>query len=181
MQLNKKTLTISIVLILAVFFMEYDTTDTDTNKRPPKTVQALSDNIFEMFHKIYDTNNTSSIYWGFKKTKTKQEEQNTTKSNQKTFNVTKKKNENLLCIEESCYRLLGIYSKSENSYITLYNKKLKNKINSYKEKETLEKSIIVATINTHDVLFADTNTSRQWKFEIFDVNATAYKPKEPKQ
>lgn len=177
MNLNRRNILTFSLFLLLVFFMEYKSAKFDKFELPSKTVLSLDDKIFDMFKQKYKTNRDFNRYWGFSEEKAKMDikENNTTT---RLLKVTKKEGENRLCIASSCYRLLGIHYINSNAIVTLYNKKFKKRVKDYSLHETLEANITIDAISSHSVLFKELNSSRSWKFKLFDVNQTKYKPKD---
>lgn len=178
MNLNKRHVSIFFFFLLLVFFMQYKSSKFTEYKLPSKTVLSLDTKVFNMFSKRYETDKDFNPYWRFSKEKVDllTKEKNTTTA--ELLNVTKKKGENRLCIASSCYRLLGVYLTNSSAIVTLYNKGLKKRVKEYSLHDTLESNITIDSITSHSVLFKELNSSRSWKFKLFDVNQTKYKPKD---
>jgi len=180
-KLSKKAIILFLLLLIAIFFMQYDFFKSNSYKLPSKSITYFDANIFKMYNKEYNTSIDTNPYWGFAKDSSMFKENNETNQTDSTSMLTKvdkKKDTNVLCITSSCYRLLGIYYNENNASITLYNKDFKNKIKAYTINDTIKESIIISDIKSTEVLFKDINSTREWHFEIFDVNTTKYKPKE---
>ena len=165
-------------MLIAVFFMQYNFFTTNSYKLPPKSIDYFDKNIFDSYTKEYNTSIDTNPYWGFSKDMSMFTEDNETNTTSILTEVSKKEGSNVLCITSSCYRLLGIYYNDDNVSITLYNKEFKNKIRAYTINSKIKENIIIDNITSTEVFFKDTNSSRAWHFEIFDVNSTKYKPKE---
>lgn len=178
MSTNKKKILIFILLLLGVFMSEYEMIDSKKSELSSSTILYLDENLFNMFHKKYETAKDTGIYWGFEPEalEKKKKDINTTKS--KLLKVNKKEMQNILCIEDTCYRLLGIYKEQNVSKISVYNQDLKAKIATYKSNDTLQESLVVKTIKHNSVVFQDKDSNRTWQFKLFDVNQSMYKPKE---
>jgi len=178
MKPSKKVIMLFLLLLIAVFFMQYDFFKSNSYKLPPKSIKYFDANIFKMYTKEYNTSIDTNPYWGFSKDKSISNDINETNTTTILTKVEKKKGSNVLCITSSCYRLLGIYYNDKNASITLYNKDLKNKIKAYTIHDIVQENIIINDITSREVVLKDINSTREWHFEIFDVNTTKYKPKE---
>lgn len=177
MKLTNKNLGIFAFIALLIIYAEYSTSKFESYTLPSKSILHLNENLFNSYTKQYKIDKDLNRYWGFKKEVL--EEDKSEDNNSKTIiQITKKKNQNVLCIDSSCYRLLCIHYNTKEALVTLYNKNLKERVKDYKIKESLEHDIVVKSIRSHSVEFIDLNTSRSWKFKIFDVNQTKYIPKE---
>jgi len=176
MNLKKKIL-LSLLLSLGVIFMQYESSNQKNFTLPQKTLLSIDEKVFLNFSKNYDVNRELNRYWGFQKEKSEQKELvelNATKTTQ----VEKTKGQNQLCIENSCYRLLDIHYRGSKAMITLYNANATQKIKEYSLHEELEANVSIQNITSSSVLFQEAATPKTWKFTIFDVNETKYKPKE---
>lgn len=178
MKINKKSILIFSILALLVTYMQCTSNRPTDYTLPNKSVLYLDETIFELYDKKFDTTKDLNRYWGFAKEKTLLEEKDFNSTKAKITQVTKDKDKNVLCIKSSCYRLLGIHNNKEKTFVTLYNKDLKEKVKDYTRGETLELDILIADISSNSVIIKDLNSSRTWKFKIFDVNQTKYIPKE---
>ena len=175
---NKMIILVSILAAIAILINQYNISDISTYTKPQKEILDLDKTIFEMYQKQYNIVNSQNTYWGIK-------EDIEILPDIKDLNITTKltlvtKNKNVICIEQSCYRLLGIYQDKGVFSVSLYNKDLKYKIKTYIKKEQLELDVIVSDIKQNKVEFLDINSTRRWNFKIFDVNQTKYKPKDIK-
>ena len=173
---NKMIILDSILAGIGILINQYNISDISTYKKPQKEILDLDKTIFEMYQKQYNIVNSQNTYWGIK-------DGIEILSDIKDLNITTKltlvtKDKNLLCIEKSCYRLVGIHQDKGLFSVSLYNKDLKHQIKTYVKKEKLELNIIISDIKQHKVEFLDINSSRKWDFKIFDVNQTKYKPKD---
>lgn len=164
-------------MIPLVALYEYEFLNDKEYNLPPRDILVLDKSIFDLFYKKYDTTKDTNVYWGYAKAKKIQKKAKEKKAKEK-IKVVYKKDENLLCISSSCYRFLGLYYSKNTAHITFYNKDTKEKVKSYIKKEILQDDIFIAAIGTNNVLLKEKNSSREWKFEIFDINTTKYKPKE---
>ncbi|MEA3521616.1 MAG: hypothetical protein U9R50_01435 [Campylobacterota bacterium] len=126
----------------------------------------------------YDENISQNFHWGLPQAKpTLLQETNETILKSTLVKVEKKEHQNLLCIEESCYRLLSIARTDQDYEAILYNANKKKKIKAYHLNTFLEKGIFIDDISNFKVSFEDNSSQRKWQFKIFDVNQTQYKPK----
>lgn len=176
MKQNKKLFILFTFLIIVIFFLNYEFLESKKNELPSKSVLSFDKKVFEQFHKKFDINQSTNRYWGIAEDAVVEEEILELNSSKQT-QVSKEEGSNVLCISESCYRLIGVHQDKESTCVSLYNKNLKERVKDYRENEILEEDIIVKSIDSNRVLFAELNTTRVWNFKIFDVNQTKYKPK----
>lgn len=176
--MSKQNISLLAILLLIVFYAEYEFFDSKDYKLPSKIVEEFDANIFKMYSQEYNASVDANPFWGFAKEIVVSDDVNETNTSTYQTEVTQEEGKNVLCISASCFRLLGIYHKGANLSITLYNKDLKEKIKAYSASDTLQDGIVVDTIHMHEVILKDVNSSREWHFKIFDVNQTKYKPKE---
>ena len=161
-----------------VFFIAYDFFPKSKIDFTNKVILELDTKKFQAYTKIFDINKSFGYIWGIKdEVKKISQDINKTKTTAyKELKVEQKNNQ--LCIEKECFRLLGFFVKKEKLYISFYNKNIKHKIASYTLGECLYKTICIKEIKNTNVVIEDDNTSRSWKFKLFDVNITKYKPKD---
>lgn len=178
MKISRRTIIVFLLLCIAVFFMQYDFFKSNTFRLPPKSIHFFDKNIFDTYKEEYNTSIDTNPFWGFAQDMSKFKEKNETKTTILDINVTQKEGTNVLCIVNSCYRLIGIYYNNTNARITIFNKTFKTKIRDYRLHDILQDGIAVSKITSTKVFFEDVNSTRKWHFELFDVNSTKYKPKE---
>ncbi len=180
MKYSKKSFLFFFVIALFILLKEYYSLSDKQSLRLPKPILTLDTGILDSYLKTYDDNRSLNWYWGFtKEKKVKVSDGNKTVKQLKSGpNIYQPKGENTLCIDNSCYRLVGIHYSKNRAFVTLYNKKLKKRLKDYSVKETLEANISIAAIRSNSVIFADQNKTKSWKFQLFDVNTTQYKPKD---
>lgn len=169
-------ITLGVAILSLIFIFDIFTSkEKDADKRVA-TAPQIDKNNFSGWLKEYDENISKAQQWGFApkvKTKPTVEEKK-----EKITLVTYTKDQNLICIEKSCYRLLAIKNIESEFEAVFYNKDIKNKIAQFKRGDRVEKSIYIDEISSSNVLLEDNETQREWKFTMFDVNTTKYKPKE---
>ncbi len=170
-----------LVLVLIVFF-EYKKDDTtltqNANMHYKLEKNQELDSFLLSYVKIVENNITLNKLWKIvpKKVKVKPKvEDNKTKEIQLIEVTLKNKT---LCIEKECFRLLGIFQKSKHKYASFYNEKSKERVKEYLVGESLYASIKIKSIVKKRVVFSDTNSTREWNINLFDVNSSKYKPKE---
>jgi len=178
LNIKKQNLIIFLLLLITVFFLKYEFKDEGNYKLPIKNIFYIDEEVFNMYNKHYDIEKKRNIYWGFSKKISIDEVVNEKSFDADEIIVSQKEGDNVLCIESSCFRLIGIHHNAKVSSVTLYNKDFKEKVKVFTANSMLKNSIIVGKIESHKILFKDLNSSREWQFEIFDVNDTKYKPKE---
>ena len=144
-----------------------------------KAIKPFHNQIITMYQEQFDTNQTYGYLWGIQDLQQKSDVNETVErqdTNTSILAVTQEKGK--ICIAENCYRFLGFYYKAGVPYISFYSKKFKKGLKDFTLKETLDKTLYIKEIKQNRLFIADTNTSREWQFQLFDVNATKYKPKE---
>lgn len=164
----------------AIFFFAYDFFPTKKYATHEKDILQVDSKAFTKFTKDFDTNRSFAYMWGMKEKVVKVKELNNTKvsdTNTTTWKIKKEKNQ--LCIDANCYRFLGMYHKKGKNYVVFYSKNIpKNHIAAYKAKEMLQEPLYIKEIQRNHFSVAQTNTTKEWQFDIFDVNVTKYKPKD---
>ncbi len=178
--ISKQEKVVYFIVLLGVFLSAYNFyTDTKNNTKP-RTLLEFDAAKLQTYMQSFDTNRSLNYIWGFKnevkKVVKKQTDENNESNASKILLVVQKQQQ--ICVEKNCFRLLGIYYKKQTPYVTLYNKDFTNNMDSFTSMQKLVKTLHVGTITTDSVTFIDTNTSREWNFRLFDVNATKYKPKD---
>ncbi|MEA2019444.1 MAG: hypothetical protein U9N59_13480 [Campylobacterota bacterium] len=167
-----------VILVFILFFFiyllnEFNVKEATRYTKLTKKTSILNDTVLNDYQKIYNETRDLNAYWGIDK---KYEY----KEGKKYLLVTKEKDKNILCINKSCFRLISIYKSKNDRVVVLYNKDLKPKIKDYIIENELKNGIIVSDINTTSVQFVDKNSSRKWRFKMFEVDEQKYKPKESK-
>ena len=179
MMKNKLAYTLYAIALLTVILSAYKFYGSSQRDITKKSIEHLDMTTIKMYQKQFDTNRTFGYLWGIKDIK-KAKDVNKSKSlhsdSNATLHVTQENNQ--ICIAENCYRFLGIYYKKDTPFISFYSKVFKKRLKDFKLYDTLDKSIYIQEIKHNQLFLADKNTSKIWKFQLFDVNATQYKPKD---
>lgn len=166
-----------LVLVLIVFF-EYKKDDTtltqNANMHYKLEKNQELDSFLLSYVKTVENNVTLNKLWkiiskGRKSTKVKA-------YNGISIEVILKKR--TLCIQKECFKLLGIFQESKDNYASFYNAKSKDRVKEYLVGEALYRSIKIKSIVKQSITLFDTNSTREWKMQLFDVNISQYKPKE---
>lgn len=188
MKIDKNSVLLAMILAVIIVFIQYEHSKLKDHKLPSKAISSFDETVFDFYHKKYDTDKSLNQYWGYKKELTASEKEAMEKAakdaelkakdDAKRTKVTKPNNENVLCISESCYRLLGVHYKYKTPMITMYNKDLKEKTKNYKNKDLVGLVVRINKIYSNKVEFENLETKEKYYFEQFDVNQTKYKPKE---
>lgn len=176
---NKFTYLLYGFTVLVVVLLAYNFYGQTKRAIADKTIKSLNTCTIKMYKEKFDLNQTFGYLWGIKEPK--KESVAIVKVIHKDMNatilsVTKEKGK--ICIAKNCYRLLGIYYKAGIPYISFYSKKFKKGLQDFSLHQTLDKTLYIKEIKHNRLFIADTNSSREWQFQLFDVNATKYKPKE---
>lgn len=167
---------IFLVVILFISYKEYSLKGRNTYRKPPSIYKELNTSVFNSFLKQPDTNRSIAHLWGLQERK-KEIKKNLLDENQtesEAIQITQTKN--ALCIEKSCYRLLGFYNKNRD-YVSFFNKNIDPHIMTITKGENLNNLVKLESIGRNTVILNEINTTHKWKFKLFDVNTTKYKPK----
>ena len=170
-----------LLLILIVFF-EYKKSDTKPLNSSIYNYKIKENKALEELFLSYT--NSSNIdfdidsQWGIAKKKKKIAEKKTTKESNVTKQVKVTLKEKTLCIEQDCFKLLGLFQKEKQHYASFYNKNSKKKVEVFSEGEVLKASVQIKNIKNNYIIFSDINSTREWSIHLFDVNSSKYKPKE---
>lgn len=181
MSINKKRVFLFAFIALVIIFFEYSSSSPKAYKLPSSNILHLNKNVFNSYSRTYLINKDLNKYWGFleeKKLKKNLDKNKTLLDKKTEVKVMQEKDTNVLCVQESCYRLLGIHHEKNRYFATMYNKDFDEKVQDYQTHENLGYGIVIKKIRLHSVEFLDENSTRRWGFKIFDVNKTKYKPKE---
>ncbi len=144
-----------------------------------KTIKSFKSNTVKMYQEQFNTNQAFGYLWGIKEPKKKRDTNKTVilkDINTSIVPVIKEKNK--ICIAKSCYTLLGFYYRAGVPYISFYSKEFKKGLKEFSTHQVLSKTIYIKEIKHNELFLADKNSTRKWQFQLFDVNATKYKPKE---
>ena len=172
----------ALFVLLAMLFIgykQYALEDQRSYEKPPSSYKELNTTIFETFLKQPKSDIAVAHLWGLNENN--QEVQNLLDQSDETSTdketqpkITQSKN--LLCIEESCYRLLGFY-KQNRSYVSFFNNDREPKIINITIGENLDSLVELKSIDKNTITLDEINASRSWEFKLFDVNSTKYRPK----
>ena len=176
---NKIVYLLYAFVSLVVVFLAYNFYGQETRAITEKTIKPFKSHIIKTYQEKFTTNQTFGYLWGIKEAKRKNDVNETVclkDTDTSMLSVTQEKGK--LCIAKKCYRFLGFYHKAEVSYISFYSKNFKKGLKEFTLNETLDATLYIKEIKHNRLFIADANSSREWQFQLFDVNATKYKPKE---
>lgn len=176
---NKSVYLLYGLACLLVILLAYNRYENNKIIIVHKNIKTLNTDIIKMYQEQFDINKSLGYLWGIKD-KNKKNDSNTTK-NKKNKNNTQLvviKSKNKICIDKNCYTLLGFYYKKGVAYISFYSKTFKKGLQDFKIYQPLYKTIYIKKIKQNKLILADKNSTRRWQFQLFDVNATKYKPKD---
>ena len=176
--INKFLLYFYIVVIVLVVFLSYNYYSNKKNTVNKKIILLYNDDIFKEYKKTFDLNQSFAYIWGLSEAKKKIINEDINKSIDINTSIVIKKNKSSLCVNKDCFRFLGLYNKKNDLFVSLYNKNFKSKIKNFIKDENIAYTLYVKNIYKNTVIVADTNSSDEWNFKLFDVNATKYKPKD---
>ena len=144
-----------------------------------KTIKSLDKSMIKMYQEQFDINKSFGYIWGIKEKKIKNDINKTVilKNTNSTLTSIFQKG-NKICIAKNCYRFLGIYYKGKTPYVSFYSKKFKKGLQDFSINQILDKTLYVKELKHNKLFLKDKNSSREWSFQLFDVNITKYKPKE---
>lgn len=167
--------------MLVIIYEQYTLEDKHSYEKPPTYFKELDSKVFETALKQPNTKKAIAHLWGMQETShymQKIEDQKDKVKETSQLLITQDKNS--LCIEKSCYRLLGFY-KQNRAYVSFFNKDLEPKIITITLGDTLNSHVELTSIKDNVITLSECNTTRSWEFKLFDVNATKYQPKKELQ
>jgi len=176
---NKFYILVYILLAFMTFFIAYNFYTTKNRQVNKKTILNLKNNAFSRYKEDFNMSRNFGYIWGLQNQQVKVDENETNETAviaTKILTVTQ--NKSSLCVKKDCFRFLGLFYKKNRPYISLYNKSFKHKINDFTIGENIAYTLYIKEIEHNEALLGDTNSSREWKFKLFDVNTTKYKPKD---
>ncbi|ADN08324.1 hypothetical protein [Sulfurimonas autotrophica] len=176
---NKITYLLYGFVCLVVVLLAFNQYGNSKRTTVGKSVKPFNTNIVKMYQEQFDTNSSFGYLWGIKNEE-KKSDTNTTENvkdeNSTELVVTQEKSK--ICIDKNCYRFLGFYYKAGVPYISFYSKTFKKGLQDFKLHQMLDKTLYIKEIKHNSLFLADKNSSREWQFQLFDVNVTKYKPKD---
>ena len=178
MILNRKSIYAYVLTAIIIAYVQYEPSKDSNYELPSKSILTLDEKVFKAKEKKQIVDEDTNRFWGYKDETVADETLEDTSTSNEQIKVTQPDGKNLLCIGESCYRLLGIHYNYKTPMVTLFNSSLKEKVKNYKQKEILESRIRIKKIYLNRVEFTDLLSEDKWEFNLFDVNQTKYKPKE---
>ena len=175
----KKKIILSVTALVFVTLSEYKIEEKVLYQIPSLEIKKVNVTQNSKFQIHYSLEKDYNLYWGYSANVIKEEEQedkNVTQENH--VEIKQKDSTNVLCIENSCYRLLGISQERGNYKATFYNNQFKSRLIDFKLNDILENVVRVEAIVINKIKLTEINTTNSWIFSIFDVNQTKYKPKD---
>ncbi|MCD6258011.1 MAG: hypothetical protein J7J31_00250 [Helicobacteraceae bacterium] len=172
----------AVFILLSMLFIGYEQyalEDQQSYQKPPSSYKELNTTVFENFLKQPKSGIAVAHLWGLEETsqemkKLLDQSDETSMDKAPQRQITQSKN--ALCIENSCYRLLGFY-KQNRSYVSFFNNDREPKIITITTGENLDSLVELKSIDKNTIILDEINASRSWEFKLFDVNTTKYKPK----
>ena len=178
MSIHKKYLLLYAIVAALMIIKEYGLFSVKSHPALSKPILTLEMDYLQSYLQTYDDNRSLNHYWGFAKEKKIIVTDSHKTKKERNTELRIKQEKDTLCIDNTCYRLLGIHYSKKRAFVTLYNKNLKKRLKDYRVKETLEANISIAAIKSNSVIFTNQNKTKSWIFKLFDVNTTQYKPKD---
>lgn len=166
-----------LLSMLFIGYEQYALQDQQSYQKPPSSYKELDTTVFDTFLKQPKSDIAIAHLWGLQETS--QEMKNKLKNKQEQEQIKKAEiiqEKNSLCIERSCYRLLGFY-KQNRSYVSFFNNDREPKIITITTGENLDSLVELKSIDKNTIILDEINASRSWEFKLFDVNTTKYQPK----
>jgi len=175
MKINKHIL-IYVVIVVLSYFIFYDFFDKTTYQTPQKDILQLDTHLWED-NKIYAVDDSYNYLW-LKESKKNIVDKKTNIKEQSKSDIYKK-NKNTICSNDICFRFLAIVKKNGISYASFYSKVFPNNhIKLFAPNEKLYNNLFIKSILNNTLVLSEYNTTNQWEFLFFDVNANKYKPKD---
>jgi len=172
MKLNKQLL-LYIVLSIVSYIVFYDFFDMKSYETSQKDIVQLNNKLWEDKTKLYVAHIDYNSLW------IKEQKQNDKK--QKVFKgkCHISKQGSLICIDKECFNLLAIVKKNGINYATFYAESFPaNHIEMFAKNTFLYKDIVIFDITNDSISLYKKDTQQSWKFFLFDVNISKYKPKD---
>jgi hypothetical protein len=178
--LDKKNILLLLVSILTTTVGSYKFYSASDSFSTDKQIEKLDTKVMNQYQEKYNENKKYNTKWGIPEPVPKSLKKKVKKKVKKdtSVKVKKVKNQNSICIEDKCFRLLGTYADKDSIKVSLYSKSLRKRIKLYSLNEVLAKTIYISKITHVEIEMADKKSNRKWYFKQFDVNPTKYKPKD---
>jgi len=185
MPIKPSTLLLYGIGILAIGFLSLNTYSSIKTAIPLKDIESFERSKVQNYLTPLDTNGSFTYMWGITEDEvfydTATNNSHTAGNRKKEKKVRVKKEKNRLCINKKCFRILGVYEKNGQKFVTLSHTKFKGGMRSFKEGEILIDPIKIDRIDHATVSFSNIfqkENGKSWKFDFFDTNITKYKPKD---
>jgi hypothetical protein len=172
---NKALVWIYLFLLIVVVFFSYRFYTASSSMESSKVILELNTTTLNSYYHRFLIPEDSGYIWGIKKPK---------KIEKILKEVTEKKTRKIeqdntkICIDDNCYRFLGIYYKAKTPFIVFYNKNFKKGLRNFHLDEFLFDTVYLKKLEGRKLFLEDNKTKEMWQFKFFDVNATQYKPKD---
>lgn len=169
-----------VIVMLFISYKEYSVKNFHAYQKPSYIYKEFNTTLFKTFLKQPETNSSVVYLWGLH-VRSKKINKNLLDANQTDKQVKSKvveitQTKSALCIEKSCYRLLGFYKKNKN-YVSFFSKDSEPHIKTITKGDSLNNLIELESIKKNKIILSEINATRKWSFKLFDVNTTKYKPK----
>ncbi len=176
---NKLVYFLYAFVVVIVVLLAYNFYGQSKRAIADKAIKPLNSRLIKMYQEKFDTNKNFGYLWNIQEVKKQSDVNETVHSKEANTTMFSVMQENhTICIAKKCYRFLGIYYKAGVPYISFYSQNFKKGLQDFTLQETLDKTLYIKAIKHNRLFIADKNSSREWQFQLFDVNATKYKPKE---
>ena len=168
-----------LIAALSVALSSYRYYTIDTRSSVTSTIEKPDAKIWRHYMQNVEINRSVAYVWGIRPLpkpkpakKIKRKKEKPIKKRQPKIGF---KNNNL-CIDKKCFRLLGLFMKKSEPYATFYSAFFRKKIEAMKKGQCLVKTYCIEKIELYSVTVVDRKTGKYWRFKLFDVNQSKYKP-----
>jgi hypothetical protein len=92
------------------------------------------------------------------------------------INLSKRK----ICVNEKCWVFMGMITINNKTQVTLLSTDKKPKLETFRIGDVLLEGLVVSKIKGDSMIVTHTKNNREFSLKLFDVDASAYVPKEIK-
>jgi aspartokinase len=178
---SKYLISLFLVSALAIVAYEWMPIQSRSIQNAQTVVKVESHNLLQGWQYSDEVNATRvDKCWGFSKKVVKKSDTNVKKVVvKKPLSVTVNDRTNQFCINNSCYRVLGIHTKDTQLAVSLYNPKHKPKLQSYHLHDLFEHNISLQMITQKSITLFNAEANASYHLQLFEVDVNKYKPKVP--
>jgi len=159
-----------IIVFIIIYFFTYSSNNYKISDITQKDILYLNEKSILDRKKLYDIPINYQKLW-FDKNDTK------IKVHKKIIKDIIKKN-NTICISKKCFDFLAIVNKNNKLYAVFYSNFFKaTHIKLFLKNTNLYDKIYLKDVFQDYIIISEYNTTNEWKFLLFDINLSKYKPK----